>query len=96
MIDSILNFPPISTASSTSPTYGNPLSDYERQNALAFHIETDDYFPFLATLLGFVEETLATMDHSGKNITSIEIEAIRAARKDLQYLHIHCRIEPRL
>jgi hypothetical protein len=93
MIDSIFNFSPISTPASVS-SHSNPLSDYERQNALAFHIETDDYFPFLATLLGFVEETLATGDCT-QNLTSIEVEAIRAARKDLQYLHTHCRIEPR-
>lgn len=94
MIDSIFNFSPVSTAINVSPAYVNPLNEYERQNALAFHIETDDYFPFLATLLGFVEETLATGDRT-QNLTSIEVEAIRAARKDLRYLHTHCKIEPR-
>lgn len=92
MIDSIFNFSQVSTAISASSTHVNPLNDYERQNALTFHIETGDYFLFLSTLLGFAEETLATGDRS-QNLIPIQIEAIRAARKDLQYLNDHYRIE---
>ena len=93
MIERIFNFSSISTTTDVS-SYVDPLSDYERLNALTFHVETGDYFPSLATLLGFVEETLAGADSAQESI-SIQLEAVRAARKDLHYLHDHCRIEPR-
>ena len=71
------------------------MSDHERLEKLAFHIQTDDYFRYLATLLGFAEEALAG-DVREQDLASVQIEAIRAARKDLQYLHDHYRIEPRV
>lgn len=93
MIESISNFSSIPTVTGVS-SYSDPRSEYERLNVLAFHIETGDYFPFLATLLGFVEETLTREDDTQESI-SIQLAAVKSARKDLQYLHNHCRIEPR-
>ena len=93
MIESVFNFSSVPTAIDTSP-HTDPRSDYERLAALTFHLETGDYFPFLATLLGFVEETLASGDHS-QDLVAIQLDAVKAARKDLTYLQDHCRITPR-
>ena len=93
MIESVFNFSSV-PATADTPPHTNPRSDYGRLTALSFHLETGDYFPFLATLLGFVEETLASGDLS-QDLVAIQLDAIKAARKDLKYLQDHCRIAPR-
>ncbi|MBU6388488.1 hypothetical protein KGQ72_01250 [Patescibacteria group bacterium] len=93
MIDSIFNFSSVPVTTNISP-HTEPLGDYARLNKLIYHIETDDYFRFLSTLLGFVEETLADGNH-GQDDLSIQLEAIRATRKDLAYLNDHYRITSR-
>lgn len=64
------------------------------RSQLEFHILSDDYFPYLSSLLSFVEETLGEKASSDEFIR-IQADAIRATRKDLQYLHDHFRIEAR-
>jgi len=92
MIDRIFDFP---GAPSTDVSPNTDSQDnHARQNALAFHVETGDYFSFLATLLGFVEETLNASSGT-ENLVPIQIEAVKAAREDLRYLNTHYRIEPR-
>ena len=66
----------------------------QNPSQLAFHIQSDDYFPYLSALLGFVEETLAAGDGTDECVR-IQVEAIRATRGDLQYLQDHFRIEAR-
>ena len=92
MLDSVFNFSSVSPSTSVAP-YTSQLTDHERLEKLTFHIEHGDYFGSLAALLGFVEERLAgeSYDHE---LACVELEAVRAARKDLQYLNNHCRIEP--
>lgn len=94
MIDRLFDFSPVPTIAH-SASHIDQRYEYERLATLRFHIETDDYFRFLATLLSFFEETLASGDGTQKESLAIELEAVRAARKDLQYLNDHYRIEPR-
>ena len=89
MIERISNFCPFKTATSIS-AYADPRSDFERLSKLTFHIESGDYFRSLAALLGFIEETLVSEDSDESK--TIQLEAIRASRKDLLYLDGHCSI----
>lgn len=59
-------------------------SDDERLARLQFHLEQDDYFPFLATVFGMFAEGSA-----GQAAFADEI------RKDLIHLHERYRIVPR-
>ncbi len=64
-----------------------------RLERLAFHIEQGDYFPFLATVLGFLKETV-----EGSSAAS-DLDRAQAAfagemREDLLYLQEHYRIVP--
>lgn len=65
-------------------------ADAERLARLRFHIEAGDYFPFVATVLGFVKDTL-----SGRGeltpLERMQSEQIDALRKDL--IHIHERYD---
>ena len=92
MIDSIFNFCPLQAEPAVS-SYVDPRNEFERLSKLAFHIETGDYFYSLSALLAFVEETLASGDTEESQL--LQLEAVRASRKDLQYLQNHCVIEPR-
>lgn len=76
---------PVSSARAAAPY------DYQK---LAFHIESDDYFPYLSTLLSFVEEMLTTGE-SSEELIGLQLAAVQATRKDLGYLHDHFRIESR-
>ena len=58
-----------------------------------FHIKTGDYFAFLATILGFIEETLQTSNAEGK--VAMELNAAKEMREDLRYVHQHYRIIPK-
>lgn len=92
MIECISNFCPLQAATSVS-SYADPRSDFERLSKLTFHVESGDYFRSLAALLGFVEETLVSEDTDESKL--IQLEAVRASRKDLLYLDSHCSIEVR-
>ena len=93
MIDRLFDFSSLSTLPSTS-SYNSPVTDSERINMLDLHVRTNDYFRYLTTLLGFVEETLDSGECSRESL-NIQLEAVRATRKDLQYLNDHYYIEPR-
>ncbi len=70
-------------------------SDNERLARLHFHLKTGDYFPTLATILGFVEETLGNYTASTDALPPLEQELIRSVRKDLLHLHEYYHIEPK-
>lgn len=93
MLESVFNFPSVPVTANIS-RHAPALDDRERLEKLAYHVETGDYFRFLSTLLGFVEETLAGAD-SGQELVSLQLAAVKAAREDLRYLQDHYRIEPR-
>lgn len=72
-----------------------PTSDEYSLERLTFHLETGDYFPMLATILGFLEETIIEREHSSvSELISMETLVIRNVRKDLDYLHKNYRIIP--
>lgn len=87
MIDAISNFSSITNACS----FDTSAHDHQK---LAFHVESDDYFPYLSALLGFVEETLSSANAS-EEMVRIQVEAIRATRRDLGYLQNRFHIQPR-
>lgn len=87
MIDAISNFSSITN----TPSFDTAARD---RHHLAFHIESDDYFPYLSALLGFVEETLSSADMSDE-LVRIQVEAIRSTREDLGYLQDRFHIQPR-
>ncbi len=93
MSESSFSFPPVQAKVGTAPCT-ETREDNERLTRLNFHLETDDYFPFLSTLLGFAEETVASQDCT-QEINAIQLKAIQAARKDLAYLRDNYRITPR-
>ena len=72
-----------------------PLSstDTERLARLHFHLKSGDFFPTLATILGFVEETVGSLDAKEDSLPVLERELIQGVRKDLMYLHKYYRIE---
>ncbi|NNM83974.1 hypothetical protein HKL94_02040 [Candidatus Parcubacteria bacterium] len=92
MSESPFSFPSVPAAVHTPPCA--TAREDERLSRLNFHLETGDYFPFLATLLGFVEETIASGDRS-EDMNAIQLDAIKSARKDLSYLRDHYQITPR-
>lgn len=60
---------------------------------LDFHIRNDDYFSFLATIMGFIEEGLGTctdVEHADK----LKSQA-RELRHDLRYIQANYHILPR-
>jgi hypothetical protein len=64
-----------------------------RLERLYFHLETGDYFPMLATIFGFLEETVTECGCASKlAIAPIETDVIKNVRKDLEYLHKNYKI----
>jgi hypothetical protein len=64
--------------------------DSQHLTQLRFHLNSGDYFAFLATIFGILEDGL-----SGKSPqTEDELELIRSIRQDLVYLQQEYRIEP--
>lgn len=72
-----------------------PLSktDTERLARLHFHLKSGDYFPTLATILGFIEETISSYDAAPGSMPVLERELIQGVRKDLMYLHKYYEID---
>ena len=64
----------------------------ERLSRLRYHLESNDYFAFLATVFGILEEGLY-----GKKseVAAEELAFIHSMRKDLVYLQSEYRIDPR-
>lgn len=67
-------------------------SDDERLARLKFHIDQGDYFPFLASVIGFLEETVRTCTNDPENKTKAEYAA--SVRKDLIHLHEYYQLSP--
>lgn len=69
-------------------------ADDDRIERLAFHIERGDYFPFLATIIGMLGETVTS---EGTSSEAVKEQAAFAeqVRKDLLYLHERYVITPR-
>jgi hypothetical protein len=70
-----------------------PKTDTERLARLHFHLKSGDYFPTLATILGFVEETISSYELKPGSMPALERELIQSVRKDLMYLHKYYSIE---
>ncbi len=64
--------------------------DLER---LLFHVKAGDYFSTLATILGFVEETIKEQDHQEK--MTYEINTLSQMKEDLVYLNDNFDIKPK-
>jgi hypothetical protein len=63
---------------------------------LRFHLKTGDYFPLLATILGFLEETVKECDCSAEaELAPMEARVIETVRKDLAYLNKNYHIVPK-
>lgn len=58
-----------------------------------FHIRTGDYFSFLATLMGFMEETIATCGDN--DLIEKHQKLARELRHDLRYVQANYSIVPR-
>ena len=69
--------------------------DDDHLDRLSFHLETGDYFPMLATVLGFVQESVQTCSCSEtEELLPLEATALKGARTDLMYLHKNYRLVP--
>ncbi|MDB5195371.1 MAG: hypothetical protein JWO84_555 [Parcubacteria group bacterium] len=66
-----------------------------RLERLEFHIKTGDYFPLLATVMGFLEESIRTCENGFLTIAPIEAKVIENIRQDLIHLHKHYQIQPK-
>lgn len=63
---------------------------------LKFHLESGDYFRLLATMFGFLEETVENKCETVPGeMMDIQCETITRFRKDLEYLHQHYQILPK-
>jgi hypothetical protein len=69
--------------------------DADRLNRLSYHIESGDYFPMLATVLGFVEESVQSCSCAATEaLLPLEAHALKGARTDLMYLYKNYRLVP--
>jgi hypothetical protein len=71
-------------------TFRDAEDDY-RLSRLEFHIKNGDYFPMLATILGFIEETIKQCDKS--ELAERQYALLKDVKKDLMHLHQKYRIE---
>ncbi|MDB5274981.1 MAG: hypothetical protein JWO58_3348 [Chitinophagaceae bacterium] len=76
--------------------HSTSITDTERLARLHFHVKTGDYFPMLATILGFIEETLDTYPGLSDSLPILEKDLIQGVRKDLMYLHEYYQIEVKM
>lgn len=60
-------------------------ADDKRIERLEFHVKSGDYFPMLATILGFVEETLTQCGKS--ELAERQYTLLKDVKKDLMHLH---------
>jgi hypothetical protein len=66
-----------------------------RLKELEFHIKSGDYFPLLATIMGFLEESVRQCENGFLTIAPMESEVIQNVRKDLIHLHKNYQIQPK-
>ena len=69
--------------------------DTERLAQLRFHLESGDYFRLLATVFGFLEESVKECEVGPITLAPVEAELIQSVRKDLFHLHDNYEIKPR-
>jgi hypothetical protein len=87
---------PLYLFSSQEKIIHDKSSDDERLEKLKFHLDTGDYFPMLATILGFVQETVTECECADvADILPMETRIVRDTRKDLMYLHSNYHIVPK-
>ena len=67
----------------------------ERHDRLMYHISSGDYFNMVATILGFLEESLQQRSTPEAELEVREIKLARELREDLRYLNQHFCIQPK-
>ena len=71
------------------------IFEEERIERLSYHLQTGDYFPMLATVLGFVQESVQECSCSSEDrLAPLERDVLKGTRHDLMYLHKNYRIVP--
>jgi len=71
----------------------NTLTLQDSPQHIDFHIQTGDYFAFLATMMGFLEEALAKCQSD--LVSERERNMARELRHDLRYVQANYQITPR-
>ena len=66
-----------------------------RLKELEFHLESGDYFPLLATVLGFLEEGMRQCETGPLETAPVEATVIEDFRRDLIHLHKNYQILPK-
>lgn len=67
----------------------------ERHDRLMYHISSGDYFNMVATILGFLEESLQQRATPEEELEARELKLARELREDLRYLNEHFCIQPK-
>ncbi|KND50816.1 MAG: hypothetical protein AB202_00215 [Parcubacteria bacterium C7867-007] len=75
----------------STPTTTLILNDSPQH--IDFHIKTGDYFAFLATMMGFLEEALNNCE--SELVSERERAMARELRHDLRYVQANYQITPR-
>lgn len=83
---------PVTSDTNPAAERAASVTDTERLARLHFHLKTGDYFPTLATILGFIEETVSAYPQKDA-LPCLERELIQSVRKDLMYLHEYYQID---
>lgn len=62
-----------------------------------FHVKSGDYFAFVATMMGFIEETLrgSMAGTSTADMVTKQAALAKELRQDLRYLNTHYNIVPK-
>jgi hypothetical protein len=82
-------------------TFAKPFAEMDMSpepkslEQLEFHIKSGDYFPLLATVMGFLEESIRACENGFLTIVPMEAGLIEDVRKELLHLHQHYKIEPK-
>lgn len=71
----------------------NALVLHDSPENIDFHIRSGDYFAFLATMMGFLEEALGNCE--SELVSERERSLARELRHDLRYVQANYRIAPR-
>ncbi len=64
----------------------NPLPK-ERVGTLDFHVETEDYFPSLATLILLVQDSLKESKEAGETPSEYDLDALMKIKEELMHVH---------
>lgn len=66
-----------------------------RRERLEYHIKSGDYFNMVATVIGFLEESLKQHCAEDPALEAQEIAIAQNLRKDLMHMNENYRIEPK-